>query len=548
MVPASILCVQPTTMMHRLRSVATRNSRQRQRQHRLLKWSLATSGLVVGTAVAVEAVADHWQDEFEQLPRAYERQQIQSFWVRRPVSIACRLLEIAYQLGPISGRCSGEILWWWFAQKPSTEEDEQRWKGMAVQLREALTNLGPAWIKGGQQLAIRPDIVPPVVLKELQRLCDDVRPVPDHVALDLLKEQLHLDDSTLSRHFQNIHLVASASLGQVYQAKLVDSGDIVAIKVQRPGMKRSFSLDLFLLQWCASAVDVVSYLFTKQSPLQYTRLVDTFSRGSYLELDYEHEARNQKLFQFELRKRRCQVKVPNVYDEYTTQQILTTEWIDGVKLAESTPEKIHELIPIGVELFLTQLLDIGVFHADPHPGNLLVTDREGMLCLLDFGLITTIQDHERHAMTKALVHLLCRDFDAIVTQDTKELGFLPPDFDTTEVKPILTKVLTGGIESGSDFHTRTKKLQEITNELNEVFFRFPFHIPPFFVLITRGLGLLEGIALSGDPEFDIFRASAPYARKRAMEVMGSAFSSSSRNSNSDGDDTSKRSFWSFSFW
>ena len=167
--------------------------------------------------------------------------------------------------------------------------------------------------------------------------------------------------------------------------------------------------------------------------------------------------------------------------------------------------------------------------ADPHPGNLLVTP-EGKLCLLDFGLCATVDPHARAGMTQAIVHLLARDFHSLVHEDSKQLGFLPEDYDTTELKPILTKILTGGLlEAGSNLQTRKRKLMEISNELNQVFFKYPFSVPPFFALVTRGLGLLEGIALTGDPEFDIFRASAPYATKRAMQMAMSRSWTTKRN-------------------
>jgi predicted unusual protein kinase regulating ubiquinone biosynthesis (AarF/ABC1/UbiB family) len=145
----------------------------------------------------------------------------------------------------------------------------------------------------------------------------------------------------------------------------------------------------------------------------------------------------------------------------------------------------------------------------------------GQLCLLDFGLCAEVDEKSRNVMTKAIVHLLVQDFESLITRDAKELGFLPENFDTTEVKPILTKILTAGIMGGSsNLRNRRRKFQEISNELNEVFFRYPFSVPPFFALVTRGLGLLEGIALTGDPDFDIFQASAPYARRRAVAVLG----------------------------
>jgi predicted unusual protein kinase regulating ubiquinone biosynthesis (AarF/ABC1/UbiB family) len=145
---------------------------------------------------------------------------------------------------------------------------------------------------------------------------------------------------------------------------------------------------------------------------------------------------------------------------------------------------------------------------------------KGKLCLIDFGLCATVDPAAREGMTQAIVHLLARDFHSLVHDDTKQLGFLPHDYDATELKPILTKILTGGLlDAGSNLQTRKRKLMEISNELNQVFFHYPFSVPPFFALVTRGLGLLEGIALTGDPDFDIFRASAPYATKRAMQLV-----------------------------
>jgi len=250
-------------------------------------------------------------------------------------------------------------------------------------------------------------------------------------------------------------------------------------------------------------------MFTQQPPF-HKALYESFSRGSYSELDYENEARNQTRFKKELEQRNCPVVVPKVFPAYSSERVLTSEWIDGVKLADCPKNQIRKLIPVGVELFLTQLLDIGAFHADPHVGNLLVTE-SGQLCLLDFGLCAEIDDMTKASMTKAIFHLLVRDFDSLVSEDAKELGFLPenlPQDSLAKIKPLIIKILTV-VDSSSDLHKRKRKLMEISNELNEVFFQYPFSVPPFFALITRGLGLLEGIALSGDPDFDV-SVSAQY--------------------------------------
>lgn len=469
------------------------------------------------------------------LPRYYDRQAVRDYWSKRPVSVVSRIGSIAFELTPIVGVYAYDRLW---LRRNNTDKNDtttaaaaaasiardhhiERETQQAVNLREALTNLGPAFVKAGQQLAIRPDLVSPTVLKELQQLCDSVRPIPDEMAMQVMSEELMLvaNVDNPDAVFEDLHLVASASLGQVYKGRLRESGELVAIKVQRPGMRKAFSLDLFLLQLWGDFMDAFTSVFTKQIPF-HAALFDSFSHGSYSELDYENEAKNQLHFQEQLAARRCNVKVPDVFLDYSTQRILTTEWIEGKKLADAPKETIRTLIPVGVELFLTQLLDIGAFHSDPHPGNLLVTE-DGTLCLLDFGLCAEVDAKSREAMTKAIVHLLCRDFDSLIHQDTKELGFLPQDFDTEELKPILTKVLTGAVlESGSDLKKRKRKFMEISNELNDIFFRYPFQVPGFFALVTRGLGLLEGIALVGDPDFDIFKASAPYATKRAVALLG----------------------------
>ena len=171
----------------------------------------------------------------------------------------------------------------------------------AICLREALTNLGPAFVKFVQQLSIRPDLIPPGMHGELQKLCDSVRPIPDKIAMQVIRQELNVQD--LDAIFSELTLVASASLGQVYKGRLVqqganttkNSGNVVAVKVQRPDIRRTFSLDLFLLQKIGVFVDVFTSVFTNQPPF-HQPLYESFARGSYSELDYEQEAEKQITF------------------------------------------------------------------------------------------------------------------------------------------------------------------------------------------------------------------------------------------------------------
>jgi aarF domain-containing kinase len=454
------------------------------------------------------------------LPRQYNAHQIEEYWSNRPVSVASRLLEIVAELSP--------LLWAYVrdfklsaGDERTEEENRSLQREQASKLRHALTKLGPAFIKMGQQLSIRPDLVPPSVLAELQKLCDSVEPVPEEVSLDVLREELGCStkEEMLDKFEGRLRRVAAASLGVVFRGTIKETGEVVAIKIQRPDMVKRLSLDLYLLQCYGKAMDAICDVLTEQIPY-HSAFINAFARGSYMELDYEHEAANQLRFKREFEERQCSVFVPDVLEEFTTRRVICTQWVDGCKLVDAPKDQIRRLIPVGVEIFLTQLLDIGAFHSDPHPANLYATT-DGRLCLLDFGLCAEIDERSRRAMTSAIVNLLSGDFHSLIANDAKELGFLPQDMDVTELKPILTKILTQGLlESGSNLHERKRNLMDITEELNEVFFRFPFSVPPFFALITRGLGLLEGIALSGDPDFDIFKASMPYATKRAVEIFG----------------------------
>ena len=487
---------------------------------------------------------------------------IANYWEQRPISILKRLGNIVYEVGPVVGEYIVQ-----FQLKPyvnsfvdknddsdttETEKKNELERDLSQKLRQSLTNLGPCFVKIGQQLSIRPDLISPTVLYELQKLCDSVPPFDNDIAMKVLAQELlvakgnDLNDilneneinNTILSVFEGMpQLVASASLGQVYKATLRSSNnnnsrEQVALKVQRPDIFKTVTLDLFLLISYGKMVDKFCSIFTNQIPYHET-FINGFANGSFMEMNYVNEANNQIYFRNELHKRFHSTKkkvvekviVPKVYEEYTTQRILVTEWIEGVPLAQSPPEKIRQLIPIGVELFLCQLLDVGAFHADPHPGNLYVTTSkvDGVsptLCLLDFGLVANVSIEARASMTKAIVNLLQGDYDTLIARDAKDLGFLPVDMDVTELKPVLKTILKNGlVDAGSNLHDRKRRLMSISDELNEVFFQHPFSVPPFFALVTRGLGLLEGIALTGDPNFDIFQASYPYAKRRAIETF-----------------------------
>lgn len=206
--------------------------------------------------------------------------------------------------------------------------------------------------------------------------------------------------------------------------------------------------------------------------------------------------------------------MPDVVEEYSTRRILVSDWIDGVKLTKATPEQIRVLVDLGNESFLTQLLDWGVFHGDPHPGNLLVTP-EGKLCILDFGLMASIPAEDRDLMVSAVIHVANKDFGQLV-DDLIKLKFLPADVDRQKVEMVMAKVLgpfvyQGGGAKNVDFRSLARDLAGVTRDI-------PFSIPPYYALVGRAIISLEGIALQGYPDYRLVMEAYPYVARRYVRT------------------------------
>ena len=197
--------------------------------------------------------------------------------------------------------------------------------------------------------------------------------------------------------------------------------------------------------------------------------------------------------------------------EYTSRRVHVAEWIDGEKLSSSKADDVGALVNLGVITYLTQLLDCGFFHADPHPGNMMRTD-DGKLAILDFGLMTEITDNQKYGMIEAIAHLLNRDYSEI-GQDFINLGFIPEGTDTTPIVPALTKVFDVALAGGG---AKSINFQELAADLAQITFDYPFTIPPYFALVIRAISVLEGIALVGNPNFAIIDEAYPYIARRLM--------------------------------
>ncbi|OMO53057.1 hypothetical protein CCACVL1_28908 [Corchorus capsularis] len=432
----------------------------------------------------------------EFLPLVYDPATIAAYWGKRPRAVATRIIQLLSVAGGFLSRLGMDVI-----NKKVKENEVAR----AIELREIVTSLGPAYIKLGQALSIRPDILSPAAMTELQKLCDKVPSFPDDVAMALIEEELGQPWQEIYSELSSSP-IAAASLGQVYKGRLKENGDLVAVKVQRPFVLETVTVDLYVIRNLG--------LFLRKFPqisVDVVGLVDEWAARFFEELDYVNEGENGTLFAEMLRKDLPQVVIPRTYNKYTSRKVLTTGWIEGEKLSQSTESDVGELVNVGVICYLKQLLDTGIFHADPHPGNLIRTP-DGKLAILDFGLVTKLTDDQKYGMIEAIAHLIHRDYAEIV-KDFVKLDFIPEGVNLEPILPVLAKVFDQALEGGG---AKNINFQDLAADLAQITFDYPFRIPPYFALIIRAIGVLEGIALVGNPDFAIVDEAYPYIAQRLL--------------------------------
>jgi predicted unusual protein kinase regulating ubiquinone biosynthesis (AarF/ABC1/UbiB family) len=430
----------------------------------------------------------------------YDSETIARYYWRRPWQVLWRSLEVvimllSFVLGMVFDRWLGR--------------EEQNVPKRAAQVRDALTNLGPTFIKVGQALSTRPDLIRQAYLNELITLQDQLPAFSNDIAFQTLEEEL---DLTASEIFAEItpNPIAAASLAQVYRARLF-SGEEVALKIQRPNLIPTLTLDLFLIRLGAG-------LLSPYLPLNLGHdlqlVVDEFGTKLFEEIDYENEGRNAEQFAENFRHTPT-VKVPRIFWRYTSRRILTLEWINGYKLTEMAhldeagidPRTIVE---IGVTSGLQQLLEFGFFHADPHPGNLFATANNEM-AYIDFGMMDQLEESMKETLVDALVHLVNKDYTDLAL-DFVQLGFLAPGTDITPIVPAREDVLGDMLgKKVGEFNIKT-----VTDRFSELMFEYPFRVPAKFALIIRSVVTQEGLALSIDPNFKIVDIGYPYIAQRLL--------------------------------
>ena len=427
----------------------------------------------------------------------YDPKVIAAYYSKRPLLVARRVIFTFWSfLTFVTG-----LLW----DRLTGASPLQR----AEQLRTIITNLGPTYIKVGQALSTRPDLVPPDFLAELTKLQDQLPPFSNDVAFAIVEEELGSPAHQVYRSI-SAEPVAAASLGQVYRAQL-HSGEEVAIKVQRPNLIPLLTLDLYIIRLFAR-------WFGPKLPLNLGNtleaIVDEFGHKLFEEINYLQEARNAEQFGRYFQDD-PHVKVPKIYWRYTTRRVLTLEWIHGIKLTDV--ERIEQagldrdsLIRIGVMAGLRQLLEFGFFHADPHPGNLFAT-YDGKMAYIDFGMMDQLDLQTKEQLVDSVVHLINKDYEQL-GQAYINLGFLQPGTNLTPIVATLESVFQDIMnEKVRDFNFKV-----VTDRFAKVMYEYPFCLPAKFALIIRSVVTQEGVALSLNPEFRIVQVAYPYVAKRLL--------------------------------
>ena len=404
-----------------------------------------------------------------------------------------------------------------FRGPDESSSKEARLERQAAWLRRSLVRLGPTFIKIGQALATRADLLPLAYVKELTTLQDQVPPFPNAEAFARVEAEL---GRPVAEAYAEIDAepVAAASLGQVYRARL-HTGEEVAVKVQRPRLTEIVSRDIALL---GRLVAWVNRRYPAASEnADWEGMLQEFAATISEEMDYELEARNADRFRRNFREWRA-VHVPRIHWTHTARGVVTMDFIRGTKVTDIEGLRARRISPVKVnrlliQTYLKQLLEDGFFHADPHPGNLLVMD-DGRLAFFDFGMTGRITPRLQAQMIDAFFHVVEKDVKGLA-QDLIDLDFLKPDVNTETVKPVIEALFTHYL----NLKLGEVNFKELTYDLAEVIYDYPFRLPSNFTYVMRALMTLEGIGIATDPGFNFFETAKPYAKDFMLRREGRQF-------------------------
>jgi len=382
---------------------------------------------------------------------------------------------------------------------------------LPIRVRLALEELGPTFIKLGQILSTRPDLIPAQYIKELQKLQDEVPPFEYTQVEQLIKKELGADVSEIFKSFEQ-KTFAAASLGQVHHAILEDDNKLVVVKVQRPNIEKIIETDLDILFHLARLTERHIPASRLYDPVG---IVEEFARVIRSELDYGTEGRNAEKFRKNFQDDET-IYTPKIYWEFSSKRILTMEFIQGIKInnlkeldkAGYNRKKIAEN---GAKAFMKQILIDGFFHADPHPGNMLVMENE-IIGFMDFGMMGRLDEEIREKGVDLFIAILEGNLNKIINE-MLNLGITSQEIDTRSLKIDIREML----DQYYNKSLKEIKLGELINQLVNIAIKYHIRMPVEFALLGKSLLNIEGIGLELDPDFNLAEVAKPYAQNLILE-------------------------------
>jgi predicted unusual protein kinase regulating ubiquinone biosynthesis (AarF/ABC1/UbiB family) len=383
-----------------------------------------------------------------------------------------------------------------------------------VAFRKTAVELGVLMIKLGQFLSSRADLLPQRALDVLSSLQDEVPPAPFSHVVSVIESELHRPISELFSSLE-AEATAAASLGQVHKAVLASTGEVVAVKVQRPNIQRLVNMDLSTIRF---VIWVISRFVNTNEFIDLLAFYREFRRTIFEEIDYVREAASARRFG-EIFKNTSGIQIPKVMDGYTSRRVLVLEWVDGIKVndyaqLEAAGVSRFAVAKCTVEAYFYQFFEVGFFHADPHPGNIFVqpgpTPTEPTVAFVDFGMVGSLTRTTKQGLKDLFLGFVVNNPHTMVTALAR-LGFIGEGANLAAIERGVALMMEQyhGMTLGE---TRDLNVRDVAYELEDLLYRQPFRIPAQFAFVGRAIGTLSGLATGLAPEFNLVSVAVPYAQ------------------------------------
>ena len=374
-------------------------------------------------------------------------------------------------------------------------------------IRMVLEELGPSYVKLGQVFSNREDMLPPELVKELEKLQDHAPNLKNFDVQKAIEAELNTDPSDCFLSIDPEPL-AAASLAQVHRARLLTGEDVV-LKIQRPNIEEVIESDLLIMKQVAKALEKHS---VQAQAFQPVRIIDSFEQSIGEELQFLREMDNTEKFAHNF-EGNDMIHVPKVYRQFSTNRLICMEYIDGIKVSETDQLRAANIDPsavakFGVDLYLEQILDHGFFHADPHPGNIFVLPDEAQICFLDFGMMGTVLPNDKEALGDLLLYFMRKDVKKIIHLLEK----IAVKTDIPDQKK-LEQDLYELVDGVSNTAIQNIKVGHILNRFKTVLYENKIILPHYMYMLIRGIIIIEGVGRRLDPEFNITANLEPYTSK-----------------------------------